>query len=266
MSAEKDILNFWLNQKGYFTINKIKAKNRDIGILAIGQQFNHFVITLSVRSTFLESGDVKKSVNSFYKENFEDKLAVKKLQELIQKHSGKKKSYDKSVVLGMLPSQKKKEIIKEFADKEVTVYEFAKVLSEVIKGLETHYYRDNVIRSLQLIKYLLLNRPVTLAKLLQHINIQKHTFIKHLLRQAQVRKSLSKGTEENQLITLLKNSTLNKPEKLAQVIVEEILGARSKRKFLMALLSHEDMRKIFISPEPVEPISDKDQQKLAEFI
>lgn len=271
MSAEKDILNFWLNQKGYFTINKIKAKNRDIGILAIKfdekkPKFSHFVITLSVRSTFLETGDVKKSVGNYFKENFADKVAVKKLQELIEKHSGSKKKHERSVVLGMMPQHKKKEIIEEFANKEVTVYEFAKVLSEVIQGLETHYYRDDVIRSLQLIKYLLLNRAITLAKLLQHVNIQKHTFMKSLLKQEQVKKSLSRGSEESEVITLLKHSTLNKPEKLAKVIVEDILGARSKRKFLTALLSHEDMRKIFISPEQLEQISDKDQQKLADFL
>jgi len=275
MSAEKDILNYWLNQKGYFTINKIKAKNKDIGILAIKfdekkPKFIHFVITLSVRSTFLDSGNVEKSVADFYKENFTDKITVEKLQELIEKHSGSKKRYERSVVLGLMPQQKKKEIIKKFANKGVTVYEFTKLLSEVVSDLETHYYRDDVIRSLQLIKYLLLLRPVSLAKLLEkeHFNIQKQSkFMKSLLKQEQVKKSLARGSEEEQLVTLLKHSTLNRPEKLANVIVEQVLGTRSKRKFLIALLAHEEMRKIFTTQEAMErAMEDKDQQKLAKFL
>ena len=33
MSAEKEIVNFWYNQHGYFTITNLKSKgNRDLGI------------------------------------------------------------------------------------------------------------------------------------------------------------------------------------------------------------------------------------------
>lgn len=275
MSVEKDILNYWLNQKGYFTLNKIKTKNKDIGILAIKfdekkPKFIHFVITLSVRSTFLESGDVEKSVSDYCKENFTDKIIVAELNRLIEQHSGSKKQYERSVVLGLMQAQKKKEIIKKFSDQGVTVYEFTKLLSDVVAGLGTHYYRDDIIRSLQLVKYLLLMRPVSLAKLLEkeNFNITKQgKFIKSLLKQEQVKKSLRRQTEETDLVTLLKNSTLNKPEKLANILVEEILGARSKRKFLMALLSNEKMRKIFTTEELTEPIIlSKDQQKLKDFL
>jgi len=275
MSAEKEILNYWLNLKGYFTINKIKAKNKDVGILAIKfdekkPKFVHFVIGLSVRSTFLDSGNVQKNVKDYCKENFDDKIIASEIKSLIEKHTGTKKQYEKSVVLGLMPTQKKKEIIKNFADKDVMVYEFTKIISDVITGVETHYYRDDVIRCLQLVKYLLLRRPVSLAKLIEKedFNIAKQgKFFRSLLKQDKVKKTLGRQSDETEVIALLKNSSLNKPEKLANILVEEVLGARSKRKFLMALLSNEKMRKIFSTEELTEPtIIPKDQQKLGNFL
>ena len=35
LSAEKEIVDFWLNRKGYFTVNNLKSGNKDIGILAL---------------------------------------------------------------------------------------------------------------------------------------------------------------------------------------------------------------------------------------
>jgi hypothetical protein len=36
MSAEKEIVNYWYNKKGFFTINNIKTtNNKDVGILAL---------------------------------------------------------------------------------------------------------------------------------------------------------------------------------------------------------------------------------------
>ena len=86
MSAEKDILDYWLNRNGYFTINNLKTKNKDIGILAIRfdkkkPSFFHFVITLSVRSTFLDSGNVEKNVNDFV--NHQIELTYKKIDKAL---------------------------------------------------------------------------------------------------------------------------------------------------------------------------------------
>jgi len=275
MSAEKDILNFWLNQEGYFTINKIKTKNKDIGILALKfdskkPKFIHFVITLSVRSTFLDSVNVDKTISTYCTENFSDEMVVEEIERLIEKHSGLKQAYEKSVVLGLLPEQKKKEIIEKFSAKNVTVFEFTKILSDVVSGLRTHYYKDDIIRSLQLMKYLLLMRPVSLAKLLEEesFNITKQgKFLTSFLKQEQVQKSLKRQSDEPDIVTLLKNSTLNKPEKLAKVLVEEVLGQRSKKKFLMALLAHEEMRKVFTTDELAEPPDvDVAQQKIDTFL
>lgn len=35
MSAEKEVVDFWLNRKGYFTVNNLKSGNKDVGILAL---------------------------------------------------------------------------------------------------------------------------------------------------------------------------------------------------------------------------------------
>ena len=88
-----------------------------------------------------------------------------------------------------------------------------------------------------------------------------------MLRQDSVKKTLGRQSEEAELVALLKNSSLNKPEKLAQILVEEVLGQRSKRKFLVALLNNEKMRKIFTTEEFNEPLEiSKDQQKLGNFL
>jgi hypothetical protein len=263
-----------LNQEGYITINKIKTKNKDIGILAIKfedqkPKFIHFIITLSVRSTFLDSINVEKTITDYCEENFNDITVVEKIEWLIEKHSGSKQSYEKTVVLGLLPEQKKEDIVKEFSSKGVKVYEFSKILSDVVSGLDTHYYKDDIIRSLQLMKYLLLMRPVFLATLLEKegFNIGKQgKFLSSLLKQEQVQKSLKRQSEESDVVTLLKNSTLNRPEKLAKILVEDVLGQRSKRKFLLALLEHDEMRKVFTQGELEEqPVDDKNQQKLNNF-
>jgi hypothetical protein len=274
MSAEREILNFWLNQKGYFTINKIKEKNKDIGILGIKfssqkPSFIHFVVTLSVRSTFLESGNVEKSVSAFGKEYFSDPDIVSAMKTLIERHTGSKDSYKKSVVLGLIPADKRKEVVEQFLRLDIEVIEFTAILSEVVNSLGTHYYRDDVIRSLQLVKFLLLQRPAYLAKLLEkeQLNINKQgKLMELLLQQEGVKKTLSRESGEEQLIQLLKHSTLRRPEKLARVIADEILGSRSKRKFLIALLAQEGMHRMFTQPEEAEAkILGKDQKKMDSF-
>ncbi len=55
MSAEKEIVNFWYNKKGLFTLNNIKtSSNRDCGILALKfdkvNEWNNNIKTGKIRS------------------------------------------------------------------------------------------------------------------------------------------------------------------------------------------------------------------------
>lgn len=53
MNAEKDIVNIWLNQHGFFTVRDINAKNRVIDFLAYkpGEVIQHIEVNCSVSSS-----------------------------------------------------------------------------------------------------------------------------------------------------------------------------------------------------------------------
>ncbi|MEK6949073.1 MAG: hypothetical protein AABX34_02550, partial [Nanoarchaeota archaeon] len=83
MSAEKDIVNFWLNRKGYFTVSNIKSGNKDVGILALKldkdalMRIMHIEVSCSI-SGFNEQTDF---LDDIIKEKFNDEnvdAAIKK--------------------------------------------------------------------------------------------------------------------------------------------------------------------------------------------
>ena len=57
------MLNFWLNKKGFFTINNIKVANRDLGIIALKfekgsvKQVAHYEIVCSITNSIQSSID-----------------------------------------------------------------------------------------------------------------------------------------------------------------------------------------------------------------
>ena len=65
MSAEKEIVNYWYNKKGLFTINNIKtSSNRDAGILALKFDKNivnevfHIEVSCSITNIIFQRGVV----------------------------------------------------------------------------------------------------------------------------------------------------------------------------------------------------------------
>ncbi len=164
MSAERDIVNFWYNKRGFFTINNIKAKsNRDGGIIALkfgdrDSEIYHIEISCSITSNITDMTNLSSSISKIVAERFEET----KFNDLIED----KQKIKRIIVLGGLPQSRKKEIIMEFNKKDVEVVEFEEVIYEVLSKLDTKYYRNDSIRTLQVIKYFLLNEPVKLAPLL----------------------------------------------------------------------------------------------------
>jgi len=75
LSAEKEIINFWLNRKGYFTVNNLKSGNKDIGILALKfykgtlTHIMHIEISCSI-SGFSEQSNI---IDKLIDEKFDDK-------------------------------------------------------------------------------------------------------------------------------------------------------------------------------------------------
>ena len=79
MSAEKEIVNYWYNKKGLFTINNIKtSSNRDCGILALKfdkdrvNEVFHVEVSCSITNNIAETTNLDKSISRIVDEKFED--------------------------------------------------------------------------------------------------------------------------------------------------------------------------------------------------
>ena len=244
MNPDREIVNWWLNKRGFFTINNIKAsKNREIDILAVktkdGQveKVQHIEMACSITS-------IDNFRPSEYLKRFEDKSVVTKLQQTVKNFIGTDVKYEKILIIGQTIR------LKDFKKLPgIMIINFSDVLLDVMKNIDKWYYKDPVIRTLQLLKYILLSDPNKLAMLLEKQDEHKilklttrKDFLKNLLSQAETKRALGKKMIERELIEILKHSSLNQPEKLAKVLEEEILGVRSRKKFLNALLKYEGVK------------------------
>ena len=107
MSAEKEIVNFWLNRKGYFTLSNIKSRNKDIGILAL--KFDngnlkgamHVEVCCSITG-IAEQGHVFEKIIF---ERFNDKNITDAINKYIN-NIGKETKIEKAVVLNSVPKEK----------------------------------------------------------------------------------------------------------------------------------------------------------------
>ena len=252
MSAEKEIVNFWYNKKGFFTINNIKTNsNKDIGILAIKfvndntSEICHIGVSCSITNNFSETAELSQSISRIIDEKFEDKNIVKTIKDHIEQFPNQKSKLKKMLVLGSVPKLRKSEILKEFDKKGVEIVEFENVLYDVMEQLDTQYYRNDIIRTLQLTKFLLLSEPSKLAMLLVNnasgSNYRKE-FLSNILDKDEMLKEFKK-TNAQRLASILKNSSL-KPSELAEMIENNILNKRTRKLFLNSLMEQEKTRKI----------------------
>ena len=271
ISAEKQIIDYWLNQKGFSTVKNIKMSNRDIGILALKpdkgeNMFYHIEVSCSLTSGLSEK-DVKKGIENFIRKRFNDSLIVKGVNKAIKNLTGDKQEYSKIAVVSNLPLSKEKEIIDEFRLKDINIFKFEDIMCDVILDMDTQYYRDDVMRALQLTKYLLLAQPDKLAMLLdkkdKYAVLNQKTrqrFVSYFLNQDETKKSL-KNLSEKDLAIILKNSKLKQPEVLAEIIVKEVLGNRSQKRFLKAVVKQEKMKKVFKEPVSINGLKQRLERK-----
>ena len=108
MSAEKEIVNFWLNRKGFFTINNIKSRNKDIGILALKYEDNDLKNAMHVEVCCSITGFVDHN-NIFEKiifEKFNDKNIENAIGNYI-KNTDKGMKVEKFFVINSLPKNSK---------------------------------------------------------------------------------------------------------------------------------------------------------------
>ena len=229
MSAEKEIINYWYNKKEFFTINNIKTNNnRDAGLLALKfkedkiEEIFHIEVSCSITNNTSENTSIQYLTPQFFPE----------------------KKIKKIIVIGAVPKMRKGEIIKEFNKKEVEVIEFENILYDVFEQLDTQYYKNDIIRALQLTKFLLLSEPAKLAKMLANDSFTSNSrkeFISSILDKDEIVREFRK-TNADRLGAILKNSGL-KPSELAGIIENNILNKKTRKLFLNSLMEQEKIRK-----------------------
>jgi len=252
MSAEKEIVNYWYNKKGLFTINNIKTNsNRDAGILALKfdkdrvNEVFHIEVSCSITNNIAETTNLNKSISKIVDEKFEDKSIEDTISNHIKQFSIQKHKIKKIIILGAVPKSRKSEIITEFNQREVEVIEFENILYDVMEQLDTQYYRNDIIRTLQLTKFLLLSEPTKLAKLLLNDSLSSNSrkeFLSSILDKEEIIKDFRK-TNIERLSAILKSSGL-KPSELAEMIENNILNKRTRKMFIDSLMEQEKTKKI----------------------
>ena len=256
MNPEKEIVNLWLNKKGFFTINDINAgKNKVIDIIAIKlangklERVEHVEVNCSISSTIVD-----KDIDEYVKK-FEDKTVIKKVKQVVKEFVGTEFSYEKTLVL---TSNKKIEL------KGINVLKFDDIIYEVTDNIDKQNYRNTTLRTIQLIKYLLIANPANLAELLKKETGNKilnqgtrEMFITELLKQDDVKRILEKESNEKIIIDIVKESSLKRPERLAKALEHDMLTNRTRSRFLKSLLLQEKIAKVsktLLKPKKQKPL------------
>ena len=252
MSAEKEIVNYWYNKKGLFTVNNIKtSNNRDCGILALKfdkdkvSEVLHVEVSCSITNNISETTNLDKSIGRMVDEKFENKNVESAVNNYIRQFSLAKQSIKRIIVLGAVPKSRKSEIVQRFNEKNVDVIEFDNIIYDVLGNLDTQYYKNDVIRTLQLVKYLLLSEPSKAAKLLVNgsfTSASRKEFLASILDSDEILKEFRK-TNVERLAAIVKNVGL-KPDELAKMLEHNILNKRTRRLFLDSLNEQEKIRKV----------------------
>ncbi len=105
--AAEDIVNVWLNEKGYFTRRNIKVGRKEIDLLGINKEGKgvHAEVTVSINPFTKNIAKERKQTRDFYTKKFKDKEITDKIHELLGRH----KKYQKWIILGIKESKRKTE-------------------------------------------------------------------------------------------------------------------------------------------------------------
>lgn len=245
MSAEKEIVNFWLNRKGYFTVNNLKSGNKDIGILAL--KFDKGTLThimhVEVNCSITGFSEQNNAIYGLIGDKFDDKnitAAIKKYT----KEMSKDVEIENVAVLNSLPKDKDG-IIRRLEKNGIILVEFEDILSDVMKELKTEYFKNDVIRTMQITKFLLMSNPKKFVDVLYDTLSQgkRKEFLAELLNRDDVIREF-RQTNEERLALILKESAI-KPEKLAEILEKDVLNRRTRKPFITSLMEQKRLGKIY---------------------
>ena len=245
MSAEKEVVNFWLNRKGYFTVNNLKSGNKDVGILAL--KFDKGTLTNIMHV------EVSCSITGFNEQsNIIDRVIDEKFNDgniaaAIKKHTkdmSKDIKTENVVVLNSLPKDRD-EITKKLEKDGIIMFEFEAILSDVMKELKTEYFKNDIVRTMQITKFLLMSNPKKFVDVLYSTlsPAKRREFLAELLSRDEVIKEFRK-TNEERLALILKQAMI-KPERLAEMLEKDVLNRRTRKPFIDSLMQQEKIGRVY---------------------
>ncbi|MBI3033792.1 hypothetical protein HYY72_01400 [Candidatus Woesearchaeota archaeon] len=231
MSPEREIVNIWLNRRGFFTVSGINAGSRVIDFIAVSHKAEprimHIEVTCSISSNFILERDVIE-INRLFK----DSNVNSAVQRYIRDWFGKPYNYENVLVTNF----------QNLKLDGIRIIKFEDVLFDVINDMDKQRYRSQAIRTMQLIKFLLMGNPVRMSELFGRQSLYKpmsaqakEELIKELLSQESGKRVFRKQSNEQLLVEILRSSSLNNPERLANAL-EEILTKRTGSRFLRMLM------------------------------
>jgi hypothetical protein len=245
MSAEKEVVNFWLNRKGYFTVSNLKSGNKDIGILALKFDKGNpaHIMHVEVNCSITGFNEQNYAIDKLINEKFDNKNITTTIKKYT-KDMSRELDIENVVVLNSLPKDKEG-ITKKLGKSSIIMVEFEDILSDVMKELKTGYFKNDVIRSLQIIKFLLMSDPKKFVDVLNNTLSQAKMkeFLAELLNKDEVIKEFKK-TNEERLALILKESMI-KPEKLAKMLEKDVLNRRTRKPFITSLMEQKKIGKVY---------------------
>jgi hypothetical protein len=244
MNPEREIVGLWLNKKGFFTLHSIPlANNKLIDILAIKVSNGKLDKILHVE-TACSISTLDNMPMQVYTDKFNDKGVEKKVNDTIRRHLGVDAAYEKLLVIG---NTSKPQAFQKLDG--IRTIRFEDILLDVIRDLNRQSYRNEAMRILQLVKYLLISKPSKMAdmagfngenKFFTHQ--EREDFLRMLLEQKDVQKILGKRSMEAEIASILSESTLSRPEKLAEAIEGRLMTKRAKRKFERIIMARQQVK------------------------
>tara|TARA_Y100000310_G_C20698277_1_gene827266 strand:- start:268 stop:1089 length:822 start_codon:yes stop_codon:yes gene_type:complete len=272
MSSEKEIVNYWYNKRGFFTINNVKtSNNKDAGILALKfdnegvSKIYHLGVSCSITNNVTDTTNLDQAVKDVMRIKFNNKDIKKAVEKNLKNFKINKNAVVKVIILGSVSKNKRKDIVSKFSEYGVSVIEFDEILYEVMDQLDTRYYRNDIIRSLQLMKYLLLNQPEKMSQLIASSlsHSSRKELISNMMDKDEIIKEF-KMTNKDRLGSIIKSSKI-KTDELVEVLDKNVLNNKNRKGFVENIMRNDKMRSILDGAIENGYVEERKEKPLNEF-